>query len=214
MPYRVLIVDDFMMSRQVFERAVHDSEEFTLVASLSTAAEAVEYVGKKYVDLIIMDIVMTEGVNGLEAARQIKNIRPETRILIVTSMPELSYIDRARSIGAESFWYKEVQEQPILEIMLRTMNGESIYPDRPPEVRLGNAVSTEFTDKEAEVLRALTAGFSNQEIAGRLGITERTVKMHISNMMQKTGFRSRLELAVKARTGGLVVPEDNQSFGV
>jgi two-component system vancomycin resistance associated response regulator VraR len=207
MSYRVLIVDDFLMSRQVFERAVNDSEEFELMGSLNTAQEAVEFVGKKYVDLIIMDIVMTEGVSGLEAARLIKDIRPETRILIVTSMPELSYIDRARSIGAESFWYKEVQEQPILEIMRRTMNGESVYPDSPPEVRLGNAVSTELTDKEAEVLRELTAGYSNKEIADKLGISERTVKMHISNMMQKTGFRSRLELAVKARTGGLVVPE-------
>ena len=207
MPYRVLIVDDFLMSRQVFERAVKDSDEFTIAASLSTATEAVEYVSRKYVDLVIMDIVMTEGENGLEAARRIKDIRPETKILFVTSMPELSYIDRARSIGAESFWYKEVQEQPILEIMQRTMNGESVYPDSTPEVRLGNAVSTEFTDKEAEVLRELTAGASNKEIADKLGISERTVKMHISNMIQKTGFRSRLELAVKARTGGLVVPE-------
>lgn len=207
MPYRVMIVDDFLMSRQVFENAVKASEEFTLAASLNTAEEAVEYVSKKYVDLVVMDVVMTEGVNGLEATRLIKDIRPETKILIVTSMPELSYIERAKKVGADSFWYKEVQEQPILEIMLRTMNGESIYPDSPPEVRLGNALSTELTDKEAEVLRELTAGASNKEIADKLGITERTVKMHISNMMQKTGFRSRLELAVKARTGGLVVPD-------
>ena len=207
MPYRVLIVDDFLMSRQVFERAVKESDEFTLAASVSTATEAVEYVSRKYVDLVIMDIVMTEGENGLEASRRIKDIRPETKILIVTSMPELSYMDRARSIGAESFWYKEVQEQPILEIMQRTMAGESVYPDSAPVVRLGNAVSTEFTDREADVLRELTDGLSNQEIADKLGISERTVKMHITNMIQKTGFRSRLELAVKARTGGLVIPD-------
>ena len=190
MPYRVLIVDDFLMSRQVFERAVKDSDEFTIAASLSTATEAVEYVSRKYVDLVIMDIVMTEGENGLEAARRIKDIRPETKILFVTSMPELSYIDRARSIGAESFWYKEVQEQPILEIMQRTMNGESVYPDSTPEVRLGNAVSTEFTDKEAEVLRELTGSLTNEEIAENLHISANTVKRHLQNIMEKTGFSS------------------------
>ena len=87
------------------------------------------------------------------------------------------------------------------------MNGESIYPDITPVIKLGNAVSTEFTEKEAEVLRELTDGASNREIAEKLGISERTVKMHITSMIQKTGFRSRLELAVKARTGGLVIPD-------
>ena len=74
-------------------------------------------------------------------------------------------------------------------------------------IRIGNAVSMEFTEKETEVLRELTDGASNKEIAEKLGISERTVKMHITNMIQKTGFRSRLELAVKARTGGLVIPD-------
>ena len=207
MSYRVLIADDFLISRQVFENAIAGSDEFELAASLSSADAAVEYIGKKYVDLVILDVVMKEGANGLIAAKKIKDIRPETKIIIITSMPELSYIKRAHSIGVESFWYKEVQEQPILEIMKRTMEGESVYPVHPPLIRLGNAVSTEFTGKETEVLRELTDGSSNKEIAEKLGISERTVKMHITNMIQKTGFRSRLELAVKARTGGLVIPD-------
>ncbi|MBR1523652.1 MAG: response regulator transcription factor [Lachnospiraceae bacterium] len=207
MKYRALIVDDFMMSRQVFESAVRESEDFELAASLESAAQAVEYVGRRYVDLVIMDVVMIDGINGLAAAKKIKDIRPETKIIVVTSMPEVSYIERARQIGAESFWYKEVQEQPILEVMRRTMRGESVYPDSTPTVSLGNAVSTELTERETEVLRELVDGSSNREIAERLGLGERTVKMHIASMLQKTGFRSRLELAVKARTGGLVIPE-------
>ena len=206
-PYRVLIVEDFLMSRQLFENIVNTAEDFELAGSYPDADQAVDYASKRYVDLVIMDIVMQEGQNGLSAAKRIKDIRPETKILIVTSMPEITYIDKARRIGAESFWYKEIQEQPILEVMRRTMNGESIYPDSTPVIKLGNAVSTEFTEKEAEVLRELTDGASNREIAEKLGISERTVKMHITSMIQKTGFRSRLELAVKARTGGLVIPD-------
>ena len=207
MPYRVVVVDDFLMSRQVFENAINEAEEFVLSASFAAAGEAVDYVSRFGADLVIMDIVMTKGTNGLTAAEKIKSISPATKILIVTSMPEVSYINRARRIGAESFWYKEVQEQPILTVMRRTMEGESIYPDSTPVVSLGNAVSTEFTERETEVLRELVDGASNKEIADKLGISERTVKMHITNMIEKTGFRSRLELAVKARTGGLVIPE-------
>lgn len=207
MAYKVLIVDDFMMSRQVFENAVLSSDDYKLEASLATASDAVEYLKKKDVDLVIMDIVMTEGPNGLAAAKMIKDSNPNTKIIIVTSMPEVSYISRAKQIGVESFWYKEVQEQPILEIMSRTMAGESIYPSDSPVVPLGNAISIDLTDREIEVLRLLTDGASNKEIAETLNLSERTVKMHITNMIQKTGFRSRLELAVKARIGGLVIPD-------
>ncbi len=207
MPYSVVVVDDFMMSRQVFENTIEGSEEFELKASFSTANEAAEFITKNTPDLVIMDIVMNEGINGLSAAKKIKDAKPQVKILIVTSMPEVSYINRARQIGVESFWYKEVQEQPILDVMKRTMAGEYVYPENSPVVNLGNAVSTEFTGRELDVLRELVDGSSNKEIADNLGITERTVKMHIANMLQKTGFRSRLELAVKARTGGLVIPD-------
>ena len=205
MAYRVLIVDDFMMSRTVFEHAVEFSDNYELAASLASADEAVEFVNREPVDLIIMDVVMTKGMSGLAASRKIRDSHPGIRILIVTSMPEVSYIKKAREIGVESFWYKEVQEEPILTVMDKTMAGESVYPDHVPVVPLGNTVSTELTDREIEVLRELTDGASNKEIADRLNISESTVKMHINNMLQKTGFRSRLELAVKARTGGMVV---------
>lgn len=207
MPIKVVVADDFLMSRQVFESAIKESNDFEIVGSFRTAEEAADYVLKHSVDLVIMDIVMNEGTNGLSAAKKIKDGKPGVKMIIVTSMPEVSYINRARQIGVESFWYKEIQEQPILDVMKRTVAGESVYPDTSPVVSLGNAVSTEFTDREIDVLRLLVDGSSNKEIADSLNITERTVKMHIANMLQKTGFRSRLELAVKARTGGLVIPD-------
>lgn len=206
-PYKVLVADDFLMSRQLFENVIENSDKYTLVGSYASAAEAVEYVKNRYVDLVIMDIVMSEGINGLSASGKIKDIRPETKILLVTSMPEVSYIERARELGADSFWYKEVQEQPILEVMDRTMAGESVYPDSVPPVSLGVALSTDFSEREIQVLRELTDGSSNKEIARKLGMTERTVKMHIGSMISKTGLRSRLELAVKARTVGFVIPD-------
>ncbi len=204
---RVLIADDFLMSRQVFEKAIEEAEDLELAGSFPSAEEAVDFARNKYADLVILDIVMTEGMNGLSAAKRIKDIRPETKVIMVTSMPEVSYMERAKETGVESFWYKEVQEQPIIDLIRRTLDGESIYPENAPVVNLGNALSTEFTERETQILRELVDGCSNKEIAEKFDISERTVKMHITSMIQKTGFRSRLELAVKARTGGLVIPD-------
>ncbi len=207
MPYKVLVTDDHHMARTALASAIASADDFEIASTVSRAAEAVEYVRQNDVDLVILDIVMPGKMNGLAAARAIRDLRPEVKILIVTSMPEVSYIRRAKEIGVDSFWYKETEERPLLDVMRRTMAGESIWPGETPPVALGNAMSTEFTERELEVLRGLVSGASNREIGEQLGIAENTVKMHVANMLQKTGFRSRLELAVRARADGLVIAE-------
>lgn len=207
MAYQVIIAEDYKMVRQVFSDVVEQAQNYELSGAFSTAEEAVNFVAQNDVDLILMDVLIPGGMSGLEAAAKIKASKPKIKIIIVTSMPELSYINRAKEIGVESFWYKEVQEQPILEIMDRTMNGESVYPGTPLTVMLGDAISTDFTEREVEILRELVGGASNKEIGDKLSITESTVKMHITNILQKTGFRSRLELAVRARHIGVAIKE-------
>lgn len=209
MAWKTVIAEDFKMIRQVFESVVKESENYELAASFPTAQEAMEWCMKNKADLVLMDVLIPGSINGLEAARQIKKFSPKTKIIIVTSMPELSYERQAREIGVESFWQKEVQEQPILEIMDRTMAGESVYPGYHPKVNIGEASSTEFTDREVEILKELIAGASNAEIAEKLGLKEPTVKWHVQNMLQKTGYRSRLELAVMVRHLGLIIGDSN-----
>lgn len=104
-----------------------------------------------------------------------------------------------------TFWYKEVKSASILEVMDRTMAGEQIYPDGPPSVRIGIANSSVFTDREIEILRELQTGDSKTEIAERLGISAETVKFHIRSMLQKTGFHTRTELALEARSLGFAI---------
>lgn len=205
---KVMIVDDQSISRQLFEIYITSSDKYELVYSVETAAFADAFVLKKKIDLVLMDILMSDGSNGLEAAARIKKNRPEIKIIAVTSMPEASWIKKAKAIGIESFWYKETSKEGILDIMDKTMAGESIYPDSVPRVKLGLADSGEFTERELEVLRIMTTGISNAAIAEKLGITENTVKNHIRHMMEKTGFSSRTELAVEARVSGIVIHTD------
>lgn len=203
---RVLICDDQVISRQLFEMIVNSSENYTLVKSLESAKVADIYCSGGSIDLILMDIVMND-VNGLDAAEMIKKKYPKIKIIIVTSMPDAAFIERARRIGVDSFWYKEVQDAPMLDVMDRTMAGEHIYPDSVPVIQLGLAESTEFTERELDTLRKLVSGLSDREIAEQLGISYNTVRVYITNMLQKTGYSSRTELALKAAKSGIVVPE-------
>ena len=206
MAYRVLIVDDQTLPRQYFESIVNGSENYVLTASIGSATVADAYCINNGVDLIIMDIVMTEGISGLEAAERIKKTYPSVKILMVTSMPDSAFLSKAREVNVDSFWYKEVQDAPMLEVMDRTMAGEHIWPDHAPTVKLGLADSSEFTDKELDVLRLIAMGHTNQEIADELLISVNTVKFHLTNLISKTGCNSKIELAILATKSGLVVP--------
>ena len=202
---KVMIVDDQAMSRHLFELYVQSSEDYELMFSLPSASVAEVYLLKHDVDLILMDILMNDGSNGLEAAKRIKERYPRIKIIAVTSMPEHSWIERAKKIGVDSFWYKESGEAAILDVMDRTMAGESVYPDSPPTVMLGLAKSSEFTERELEVLRIITTGATNGAVAEELGISENTVKAHVRSMLEKTGYQSRTELAIKARVIGITI---------
>ena len=207
-PYKVMIVEDQQMPRRLFEMIVEQSGDYELLYSIESASVAHIYCDRFPMDLILMDVMMSDRSNGLEAARRIKASHPDIRIIITTSMPEVSFIDRAKEAGVDSFWYKEDDRISILEVMNRTMAGESVYPDEKPTVRLGKILSSELTPTEILVLRELTKGMSNTEIGDTLCISTTTVRSHISNMLAKTGFANRTELAIKARIEGLVIAEN------
>ena len=205
--YNVMVVEDQAMPRQLFEAFISMSDRFNLVHSIKNADMADIYCEQSRIDLILMDVCTELNSNGLEAAERIKQKHPEIKIIIVTSMPEVSYLERAKAIGVDSFWYKEVSEEPILELMDRTMAGESIYPDSTPAVSFGNIKSTDLSKREIEVLREVIMGFTNAEIAERLNLSQHTVRDYIQVIMEKTGYRTRTELAVKARETGIIIPD-------
>ena len=208
-PTRVMIVDDQAISRRFFELTLKGSARYETVFSVASAFAADVYLLKGKVDLILMDVLMNDGSNGLDAAAKIKKNNPDVKIVIVTSMPEYSWMDRARQIGVDSFWYKESDRDDILDVLDRTMAGESVYPANAPEARLGKATRACFTEREMDVLRELASGKTNSEIAQHLWISENTVKSHVRALMQKTGFGNRTELAVHARVTGLALHPKN-----
>ena len=203
---RVLIVDDSVTVRTLFESIIEGSGEYTLAGSLENAKAALPFCMRSPVDLILMDVYTKDRENGLEAAREIKKEFPDIKIIISTSLPEESFLEKAKEAGCESFWYKEVGELGLLDIMKRTMRGENVYPDATPTVSVGLAKSVEFTPMEMKVLRELCNGKLNKDIAKELCMSENTVKFHINNMLQKAGYSNRYQLAIDAVEQKLIVP--------
>lgn len=201
----VMIVEDQAIPLQMFKSIVASSPQLNLVITIDNAEIADICCVRYQIDLVLMDVVTKNGASGLIAAEKIKKKNSNVKIIVVTSMPECSYVERAEIIGVEGFWYKDFSNEPILSVINRVLSGEKVYPDTKPTVTLGLATSTEFTARELEVLREMTGGYTNVEIAEKLGISPNVVRNHIMSMLEKTGFRSRTELAVRARETGIVI---------
>lgn len=202
---RVVVLDDQMIARGYFEQAIEVSDRYEVVGSFGSADAAVKFCSVRAVDVVVLDIVMKRGMDGLDAATAIKAARPACKVVVVTSMPEAGFLARAREIGVEGFWYKEYADAPLLDVLDAVMDGRTVYPDAVPPVALGNAKGTDLTEAELAVLREMVTGASNVEIAERLGVSVHTVRTHVKHLLSKTGCASRTQLAVEASLSGLVV---------
>lgn len=203
----VMIVEDQEMTRQLIEMMLKDSEDYKIAKSISNADMALFYCDLMKIDLILMDVCTAHDASGIEASERIKKKYPHIKIIVITSMPEFSWMDRCRGIGVEGFWYKNVSKIDLVTLMGHIMAGEVIYPDNTPELPFGYTTNHDFSRRELEILKELTTGDSNAVIGEKLGISQNTVRNCIQVMMEKTGFRSRTELAVEARRLGMVIKE-------
>ncbi|MBQ6513470.1 MAG: response regulator transcription factor [Clostridia bacterium] len=208
---RVAVVDDQYLARGFFEGLVRMSERYELAASIPCAEQAITFCDQNPVDLVVMDVMMKHGLDGLTCARSIKASHPEVKIILTTSTAEAEWIEKARRARVESFWFKEYSSTSLTEVMDRTMDGESVYPDSLPNPEFGFARKADLTEREQEVLRELTRNYTNEEIAQQLHISVNTVRNHIQHMLEKTGYKNRIDLAVNAKALGVVVHEDDRT---
>lgn len=203
---RVLLVEDTKMGRDCITGYIRSSDRYELADTITNAGMAEMTCMHTPVDLILMDYRTENNEDGIEAAAVIKRHFPKIKIIIVTSMASVDLIDRAREAGADSFWYKEAGDAELLEVMDRTMDGESIYPDTTPVIQIGNAVSTEVTPMQLEVLRLVVDGYTNPAIAEKLHISVDNVKWHLKELYQKTGYTDRVGLVGAVIDKAFIVP--------
>ncbi len=206
--YKVVIVDDEMISRGFMELLIKPSKHYEVIAALPFAKDALLWCQQNTPpDLIIMDVMMEQGIDGLTAAAQLKAEYPQTKLLLVTSMADADWLQKAKAAKIESFWFKTYSTLSLLDVMDKTMAGESVYPEEAPAVMLGCIPASELTKQQRALLRHLTEGLSNREIAERMYLSPNTVKDYLDDLMDKTGIHSRTALVAKASRLGVVISE-------
>lgn len=202
---KVVVADDQRFARMYVDMQIKTSPRYEIVASLPSADAAAEYLEDHDADLVILDVVMERGRDGLAVAARIKQERPAVRIILCTSMAETAWMEKARELGVESFWYKEYSRLSLIEIMDRTVDGETVYADEVPEAYLGELAASTLSDRQKDILRCMIAGLTNREIAETLYLSPYTVKSYVDELMELSGLHSRTELAVCASKLGLSV---------
>lgn len=202
---RVLIVEDQKMAQENMEAIVQSSEGYILAGTISNAADAELVCMHKPVDLILMDVCTAYDESGIEACAIIKRKHPKIKVIIVTSMAEHTFIEKAKGANADSFWYKDASHNELIDVMERTMKGEHIFPDKTPEVRLGLSSSYELTNAEFEVLRALMQSTGDEDAAKMLGCTKANIRWHVGKILEKTGYRTRMELLIAVAQKNLII---------
>ena len=203
---RILIVEDQALARTYLCTCAEKCAECEVAGALSRADAALSRCSEGDVDLILMDICTESDSDGLTAAESIKKLYPRIKIVMVTSMLEGRFLDRARRIGADSFWYKDSPSGDLVGVIEGTLSGKRFWPDSVPSVRLGNTLSCELSDREMETLRLLCEGKTNAEIAVKLNVAESSVRTYINRMLEKTGYSNRNRLMIAAVGKRMVVP--------
>ena len=203
---KILIVEDQALARAYLCSCVEKCTDCEVAGTLSRADAALQRCNEGPIDLILMDICTESDSDGLAAAESIKKIYPQIKIVMVTSMLEGRFLDRARKIGADSFWYKDSPSGDLVGVIEGTLSGKRFWPDSVPTVRLGNTLSCELSDREIETLRLLCEGKTNAEIAVKLNVGEASVRTYINRMLEKTGYTNRNRLMIAAVGKRMVVP--------
>jgi NarL family two-component system response regulator LiaR len=209
----VLIVDDHQMVRQGVRGFLETQKDLSVVGEASTGEEAIQLATEQVPDVILMDLVMPGGVDGVEATRQVKGISPRTQVVVLTSYHEDEHIFPAIRAGALSYVLKDIGPDELAEVIRMAARGEAVlHPGVAArvieEVQGVRGIKpnpfTELSDREMEVLQCIAEGFSNARIAEKLVISEKTVKGHVSNILGKLHLADRTQAAVYAWREGIV----------
>jgi len=208
-PIRILIVDDHELVRQGLVALLSVKPGVEVVGQAGDGVEAIDLANSLKPDIILMDLLMPRK-NGIEATREIKTDNPDARILIITSFAEDENVYQAIKSGALGYLLKDSSPGELMQAIHDVCEGRmSLHPNialklieelnRPIE---SPATDEPLTEREVEVLKLVAKGRSNQEIAEKLVVSERTVGAHVSNILSKLHLANRTQAALYALRKG------------
>ena len=221
---RVVLVDDQQLVRAGFRMVIDSQPDLTVVGEAGDGAAAVQLLRATPADVVLMDIRMP-GTDGIAATEQVTALPEPPRVVVLTTFDLDEYVVAAIGAGASGFLLKDAPPEEMLAAVRTVHAGDSVIAASStrrllqhvaPMLRSGSAGTAqpdpgalaELTPREKEVLVLMAYGASNTEIAGRLFVSEATVKTHVGRVLFKTGSRDRVQAVVLAYRTGLVAPAD------
>jgi DNA-binding NarL/FixJ family response regulator len=207
---QIAIIDDHPLFREGVAQTLGRQPDIEVVAEGESAEDAVAIAGMRLPDIMLLDVSMPGG--GVNAARQIAAAYPVVKIVMLTVSQDEEDITAALRAGARAYVLKGVAARELVDILRHVARGDVyVTPSlaagllyemtNAPASRAQSSPLDELTDRERQILERVAVGDSNKEIGERLNLTEKTVKHHVSNILQKLQVRNRVEAALLARTG-------------
>jgi len=200
---KVMIVDDHPLMLVGIASIVNARPDMTLVAQTGTGEEAVSLFAKHKPDVTLMDLRLP-GISGVDAIRTIRATYPKARFVVLTTYEGDADIHRALEAGAQGYVIKGMPYQTLVEALQRVHKGGRFLPPPVARALASRMPDSDLSAREQEVLSLLASGRSNKEIATQLGITEATVKCHVSAILLRLNVNDRTEAVVTALQRGLV----------
>lgn len=206
---RIVIADDHKVVRTGLEQLVQTFDDVELVGAASSGDEAVALCGDRRPDVVLLDLAMP-GIDGIEATRRIRETLPDGHIVIFTSFSDRDRILQALDAGAIGYLLKDAEPEELHRGIVAASRGESpLAPRAAAEVLAAWATrepDDDLSEREREILVLVASGLANKQIARRLGISEKTVKGHLTNIFQALGVSDRTQAALWAQRHGLLPP--------
>lgn len=218
-PLRIHIIDDHPLLREGIRAYLQASPGFEVVGESSTAIQAMETCPITKPDVAIVDLFLPDQL-GIELVRSLKSSQPQTQILLLTSTTDRTFVIPALKAGATSYLVKDCSPLMLLQAIRFTAKGEGVIwngelgdeltPIRPKLKPYGY---DDLSEREIEVFEKIALGLSNAEIADSLFIGQKTVKTHVSNILNKLGLSDRTQVAVLAWRSGLMKASESSAYG-
>jgi NarL family two-component system response regulator LiaR len=209
-PIRIVIADDHVLVRQGIRAFLETHADLAIVGEAEDAASATALCTEHHPNVALVDLVMPGG--GIEATRAIRAASPQTQVVLLTSFEDAQQIVAAVQAGALSCLLKDVDADALADTLRKAARGEAVLHPRVAAKLMdalrrgsepGSEVLESLSQREREVLTLMAEGLSNLLIAERLGIGEKTVKTHVSNVLGKLNVSDRTQAAVYAWKSGL-----------
>ena len=211
---KVMLVDDHILFRKGLASLLNAQTNIKVIGEASNGLEAIEFAKILHPDLIMMDINMPK-CDGLQATRVIKQILPKIKIVMLTASEDDEYLFEAIKIGAQGYLLKDLELYQLLDLLDSISKGEAIlssamaskiFREMSRESQTGNHSEEDvdkLTEREITILKYVSQGLMNKEIAETLSISENTVKIHLRNILEKLHLKNRIQAAVYAVREGI-----------